>query len=816
MPKRNPEPPNSRKNAKPPRRRPGAVTVLLFWPFLLLNLVTRPFAPVARFLLRLVGYPVVAALGAGLLVACVYGARARHYDLGKLREMPERSIVLDRMGGEIGRIHGERREIVPLSQVSEYFRKAIIAREDERFALHPGMDPIGMVRALQANLRGKREGASTITQQLASDVFRLKEGEQRGAILRQLDRKFLEIAIAVRIEMALGKDQILEAYLNQINWGRQIRGIAEASRVYFERHPSELTLAEGAMLAGIVRGPDAFNPFRTLEGAVRERNTTLDRMVAAQVITREEAEAAKQEPVELRPHWRREVRESYAMDAIRRDLEIILEKENILMGGLTIHTTIDSRIQDKAEEALEKKMREIERVPGYPHQTRTAWRALQEGGRGTPDYLQGAAVVVENRTGAVLAVVGGRDANESKFNRALQRPGRQIGSLFKPFVYLAAFDQGMRPETRISDGPIQPGEIRGAGRWRPRNSDGVFGGLQPASYGLIRSRNTMSVRVGNFAGIDEVADVAGSVGLGGGLPRSPVAFLGSFEATPWQIASAYTVFPNNGVCYRPFLISEIRDRQGNVLYRSLPLDLPATRVGAAWEVARVLTQVTTRGTAASVSRLGFDKPCGGKTGTTNDFKDAWFAGFTSSLSCAVWVGLDRPRKTLQGGYGATFALPVWVDIMKAADRLGYRAGQLSTPAQLVECEVCSLSGRRATDGCREAGTAYWDKAPADTLMPATDLCPIHPARAVVVGDDGEPEVAAVPRAVPVDDGETPARPAPVARATPAREHLAPPPRAVPVDGEDYEPIPRAVEVDEDEPYYGAAEPPPPRAIPVDE
>ncbi len=822
MPKRNPEPRTSRQRAKTAGRRHGAPFYLFLWPFLLVNLLTRPFAPVARLLLRLIGYPAVAALGALLVVAVIYGARARHYDLAKLREMPERSIILDRMGVEIGRIHGERRELVPLNQVAEPFLKAIVAREDERFRLHPGMDPIGILRALQANLRGKREGASTITQQLASDAFRLKQGEKRGAILRQLDRKMLEIAIAVRIEMTLGKDAILEAYINQINWGRQIRGIGEASRVYFERHPSELTLAESAMLAGIVRGPDAFNPFRTLEGAIRERDTTLDRMVAAQAISREEADAAKQEAVELRPTWRREIRESYAMDAIRRDLEIILEKENILMGGLTIHTTIDSRIQQKGEEALDAKLRQTERLSGYPHQTRTAWRALPEESRGLPDYLQGAAVVVENRSGAVLAVVGGRDANESKFNRAIQRPGRQIGSVFKPFVYLAAFSQGMRPETRISDGPIQPGEIRGGGRWRPRNSDGVFGGLHEASYGLIRSRNTMSVRVGNYAGVDDVAELAGSVGLANSMPRSPVAFLGAFEATPWQVASAYTIFPNNGVCFRPFLISEIRDRHGNILYRSLPLDLPPTRAGAAWQVSRVLTQVTTSGTAASVSRLGFDKPCGGKTGTTNDFKDAWFAGFTSNLSCAVWIGFDKPRKIVQGGYGATLALPVWVDIMKAADRLGYKAGQLSTPPKLVDCEICTLSGRRATDGCREAGAAYFDKVPADTLLDATDLCPVHPARALVVdeetGQDDGPEIAAIPRAVPVDDDDDVSAATPSRPRTPSRPatHLAPPPpRAVPVDEADYEPIPRAVPVDEPEPYR-SDEPPPPRAVPVDE
>ena len=252
-------------------------------------------------------------------------------------------------------------------------------------------------------------------------------------------------------------------------------------------------------------------------------------------------------------------------------------------------------------------------------------------------------VVVENRTGAVLAVVGGRDANESRFNRATDAK-RQLGSIFKPFVYLAAFDQGLRPDSLISDGPIEPGEIKGGGSWRPNNSDGKFGGMEPVSYGLIRSRNTMSVRVGNHAGIPTVKDVAARAGFTTPMPETPASFLGSWEATPWEIATAYTIFPNDGVRYRPYLISEIKDHAGNILYSTLPLSYQAASSGSAWSVSRILNEVTTRGTAASVQRLGFDKPCGGKTGTTNDFKDAWFAGYTSTLTCAVWVGFDIPEK----------------------------------------------------------------------------------------------------------------------------------------------------------------------------
>jgi penicillin-binding protein 1A len=779
MPKRNPPETSRRRNDAPAtasRRGPGAGSLLLFWPFHLFHFVTRPVRQPLRFLLRVCGYPVVAGLYALLFFAVIYGIRAQQYNLAQIHAMPQRSIIRDRLGEEIGRIHGEKRSIVPLRHVSENFRKAILAREDERFYNHGAFDTIGIVRAAMKNAQGKREGASTITQQLVSDVFKLKRGEKRGDIPRQLDRKLLEIAIAIRLEFALEKDEILEAYINQINWGLQINGIGEAARIYFEKHPSELTLSQSALLAGIVRGPDSFNPFKSIEAATRERNTTLDRMLTAGVITRAEADAAKQEPIEVRPKDRREIRASYAMDTIREELEIILGRENIELGGLEIITTIDLRIQQKAEEALEKKLREVERLPGYAHPTRDAWNKLPEAGRGDPPYIQGATVVVENRSGAVLAIVGGRDARESYLNRAKHNKNetyRQLGSIFKPFVYMAAFDQGLRPESPVSDGPIQPGEIAGGRNWRPHNSDGTYGGMQPASYGLIRSRNTMSVRIGNHAGIPKVAETAVMAGFSTPMPNTPTAFLGSWGSLPWEVATAYTIFPNDGVRYRPYLISEIKDRDGNVLHSTQPLSYQAAKSGSAWSVSRILTEVTERGTAASVRRLGFEKPCGGKTGTSNDFKDAWFAGYTSSLSCAVWVGFDKPKTTINRGFGSVLALPVWVDIMKTADRLGYKAGELHSKVNLVTIDLCRLNGKRATAGCRSAGTAESTQVPGDIAPPETDFCPIHPARAqtVVLSET----VDTPPKALPV---ETPPQAPQPLRALPVND---PPLKAVPVD-----------------------------------
>jgi membrane peptidoglycan carboxypeptidase len=776
------------------RRRPGLISLLLFWPFHLLIYLSRGIRGFKRFVLLTIGIPAVAGLIVLGFLAAIYSYRAADYDLGRINKMPERTIIYDRTNNEIGRIHGEKRSIVPLGEVSENFRKAILAREDERFYSHYAIDIIGIGRAVIKNLEGKREGASTITQQLSSDVFQLKRGEKKGDLPRQLDRKCLEIAIAFRIESKLSKDRILEAYINQINWGRQIKGIGEASRIYFEKHPSQLTLSESALLAGIVRGPDAYNPFRSIEAAKRERDSTLNRMVVAKAITQKQADDAIKEPITVRPTWRRAYNESYAMDAIRRDLEIILEKENIELGGLIITTTIDQRLQKVAEQAVEKKLSEVEKMSGYRHQTRAKWLSIPEEQRKLPEYIQSSAVLIENRTGAVIALVGGRDADESPFNRALQAR-RQIGSVFKPFVYLAAFDKDIRPSTLISDGPIQHGEIKGAATWKPSNADGKFGGMHPASYGLIRSRNTMSVRIGNLAGLTKVKDVSRAAGFGLAMPEKPASFLGSWEATPYEVATAYTIFPNDGVRFRPYIISEIRDKKNNVLYATHKIDYQAANPGSAWSVSKILQEVATSGTAASMKRLGFTQEAAGKTGTTNDFKDAWFAGYTSNLTCAVWAGFDQPKKTFHGGYGSTLSLPIWVDIMKTADRLGYKAGQLHSNMDMISIHVCRLSGKYATSGCTSAGTAYNEKVPADSAPKSIDLCPIHPAKARPIdlnalpptpdseSNPGDPQRAILVtdpvRAQPVREDPPRAQPVEIPPQTPSEETI--PPRAEPVE-----------------------------------
>lgn len=778
--------PSNRKKAPESSKAPALGSVILFWPFLIFHGLIKPLPKAFRIPLRFCGDLMIAGLYAGLVMGSIYFLRARPYDMAKVAEMPQRTVVYDRRGVELGRIHGEKRDVIDIANVSQDFIFAILAREDKRFYKHGGVDWFGVARAMKENFqRGKvDQGASTLTMQLARNSFPLKlKWLDPWPKLQELDRKFLEVAVAYRIEAAYsgdeGKQQILQHYLNRIFLGHNIRGLEEASRTYFEKSAKDLTLSESALLAGIVRGPNQFSPFKTIDGAKRERDTTLDSMVREQFITAEQAATAKKEEVNIRPEWRRTFHHSYAMDAITRELDRILEEENIEMGGLKITTTIDHLIQQKAEEALDTKLRQVERSPGYQHQTRTKWMELPAEGKAPPQYIQGSLVAIENLTGGVLAIVGGRDADESKFNRALQGK-RQIGSVFKPFVYIAGFDAGIRPDTLISDARLGRGEIRKGRGWSPDNSDGKYGGYLPASVGLIRSRNTMSVRVGNRAGIERVAEVAKSLDFSTPMPETPISFLGAWEATTAEVASAYTVFPNGGKRFAPRIISEIRDRAGNLLYENRAISYEATRPGSTWAVSNILREVTERGTAAAVKSLGFSKPCGGKTGTTNDFRDAWFAGYTSSITCAVWVGLDTPKKTIERGYGSTLALPIWVEVMKTADKLGYKAEGIKSQLSFTECRLCRDSGMRATPGCEAAGTAYNDSVPQDSVPTPKELCPIHPAKALPV-ESGDIAAADVPRAQPVEE---------VPRALPVDEELGPirdeeeiPLKAIPVEDE---------------------------------
>jgi penicillin-binding protein 1A len=655
--------------------------------------------------------------GALFAVFLFYGTWAQTFDMKNVGEMPERSTVYDVDGKIYSRLAGANRLKVSLSEVSPQFIAALLAREDTRFYSHKGIDWRGVLRALVRDVfsMSAKEGASSLTQQLARNSLPL------GG--RTFSRKVLEAMVALRIERQFTKQQILELYVNRIYFGSGCYGVETASQAYFGKDASKLNLSEAALLAGLIRSPNRFSPLKNPEGAAIQRDAVLDRMVELKKITRAQADQAKKAKIVTHPKRMPQVQENYAMDAVQRALSLILTQDQMDDGGLSIYTTLDPAVQNAAHEALDTQLSKIERQSNFRHPTKAEYKPPENGeGDAAMPYLEGAVVVIDNASGGIRALVGGRDYSQSKFNRALAPANRQVGSAFKPFVYAVAFSHGLLPGAAISDGPIQPGEIDGAGNWSPANSDGTYGGIMPCSYGLVHSRNTMSVRVGQFAGLDAVQRVGKDLGIAQNIPHGPASYIGSFESDLKDLTSAYTVFPNEGVRRQAYIIERIDDQQHKPIYLAAHITSQAIDPSAAWMTSEVMEDVLTKGTAASARSLGFKLPAAGKTGTTNDYKDAWFVGYTSTLTCGVWVGFDQPTTIVSHGYGAALALPVWTQVMSKASR-HYPAEPLQPKMPIQRARVCSISNQLATTGCSAAGSAYDIDLPIDKIP--TVACQVH-------------------------------------------------------------------------------------------
>ncbi len=656
---------------------------------------------------------------AGLLIAAMvlfqYSRLAATYDITAAGRMPMESKVTDATGVLVGYLHGENVGTpVTLDQVSPHFIQALIAREDSRFYQHHGIDHRGLIRAWLRNLKEKRtvQGASTLTMQLTRMAFALSG--------RTIQRKLLEMALARRIEKHFSKDEILTHYINRVFLGTGMNGIEQAAQGYFGKPASDLTLPEAAMIAGVIRAPNGFSPFRNYEAALREMRSTLLRMADEGLIT--EAEVAASEsarPVVLpQERWMGMLKRQAKISEQSYLLKMVGDRVDEMfpslvgVGGLSIRTTFDTRLQSAAEQAVSTRLGELENQKGYPHPVFAAHRA------GDPAYLQAATVVIENFTGAVRAAVGGRDFQHSAFNRAIQSQ-RPMGSIFKPLVYGTAFERGLFPGMLISDGAIAPGEISwDRFGWNPENADGVYGAMLPVETGLIKSRNTMTVRVGERAGIESVIAMMEHAGLGElerAEPSAPI-YIGTVGANVRDVTSAYSVFATGGVRHEPFFIESVTDRDGSVLYEHGDVNYRVLSPGAAWLTSNILKKVLEEGgTAAGVRDLGFDAPAGGKTGTTNDYQDAWFVGYTSRLSAGVWIGLDQPGKIMEGAYGGRIALPVWNDIMIEAQRIGYEFTDFAEPEEVISMELCRESGLLAGEVCKARGCVYVEAVPHDLI-----------------------------------------------------------------------------------------------------
>ncbi len=593
------------------------------------------------------------------VVALGFYAWALRFDLHTISDMPQRSTVFDKDGKFYSRLAGENRVVVPFDKISNNFVNALLAREDTRFYYHHGIDPIGISRAIVRNFiaGGFREGASTITQQLARNSFPLG-GKTMG-------RKLVEAALAYRIETELSKEDILAAYMNRIYFGSGYYGVETASQAYFGKPASRMNLPEAAMLAGLIRSPNRFSPFNNLDKAIRERNTVLRRMEELDLITEAQMDDALASTPKIASKPRSTPQENWAMDTILRDLELVIDGEEFGEGGLKIYTTIDGTLQRKAESSVARRVEQIESLPGFPHKAMKAYDDLST--EETAPYLQAAAIALDSTTGGIRAIVGGRDYAHSKFNHALLGQ-RQIGSAVKPFVYAKAFEAGLNPNQPISDNRIQPGEIPSSfGRYDPSNSDNTYRGNLPAGEGLVLSRNTMSVRIGVQAGLNAIADSLVRAGISTDPPRFPALCLGAFESNLKDLTAGYTVFATGGVKLQPYLIDHITDADGKTIYKATRGKIDVLKPAASRLTTSLMEQVLTRGTAARARQLGLHHRAAGKTGTTNNYQDAWFVGFDDRITCGVWVGFDQPKKIMSGGTGAELALPIWVDIVEAAN-----------------------------------------------------------------------------------------------------------------------------------------------------
>jgi len=669
--------------------------------------------------------------------AIYFNVKALGFDLKKLKEVPQRTLVYDRKDKLLGHVsgHGENRVIVPLKSVSKNFIKALLSREDSRFYHHGGVDYRGVARAMWRNMKegDMEQGASTLTMQLVRNTYGMRE--------KSIYRKLLEVALAKRLERRFSKDKILEFYVNRVYFGAGLYGVEKASQGFFMKPASDLNLGESALLAGIIRGPSLLNPFRNLKAAEATRDEVLARMTDEGEISDAEAEAAKSTPLVLRPPNQRLATGSYVLQTIHDLLDNYLDKSDIEKGGLRIYTTIDSDLQSAAERALDGNLSRIESQPGFPHSPRSSFKS-KSGSMSTP-YVQGAVVSIENATGGILAMVGGRDFGESPFNRSFNAK-RQAGSSFKPFVYAVAFQRGgLLPGSFVSDDEIR---LKGSNGkiWSPKNSDGKFTGLQPAAIGLIRSRNTMSVRVGQIAGIANVRSMARALKFGE-IPASPVSFLGAFETTPMTITSAFSTFACKGLNRSPHIIQRIENSVGKVL---VPPEIHGTRVfpeSVCWLTSDILGRAVNDGTGKVIRAAGYKAPCYGKTGTTNDYRDAWFVGFTDKVTTGVWVGMDRPETIMNHGYGSKLAAPIWTDVMKKAETSGYRAEPLPAPPKMRDVVLCRECGGIAN---RRTIYPYQMELPPD-LMPRHQ-CPGH-GRNLFTNKQRPPRAIPVPE-IPGDQG----------------------------------------------------------------
>jgi penicillin-binding protein 1A len=718
--------------------------------------------------------------------------------------------LLARDGQTIGEFATERRVVIGYDDMGANLRNAIISTEDAGFNEHFGVSVSRIViTALKDIVTGQRAGASTITQQLARDLFLREYMREGGAFertgTRGLERKIKEWIVAVQIEKRYTKPDIFRFYANQIYLGHGAYGVEAASRLYFDKPAKELAPEEAATIAAIIQAPERLSPYVDARRAMVRRNYVLQRMEEEGYLTAEEAAAAAERPLVLRgqPTQDRSIA-PYFVEDIRKSLEQKYGAKALYEAGLRVQTTLDAELQLAANQAVDRGLRRIDKrrsgfrkparnvvaeghaldrftterwsrpilagdivpavvmsVPakGTPGNARlrigmheidllpsaftwtrkTSPADLFKAGDlvevevrtfkdGMPDTLgleqapliEGALLAIDNRTGQIRAMVGGYSFARSKFNRATQAR-RQVGSSFKPFIYTTAIDRGFTPVSVFIDEPVSYEAGPNQPRYEPMNYDRKFEGPVTLRWALEDSRNIPAVKALAELGAPSVIKMAARFGLPPNMPPYLSLALGSVEETLWDMTSAYTVFPNQGVRMTPYAVSSIADREGNVLEENRPEPHEAIRADTAFVMTNLLRGVVQRGTAAAANRL--DWPLAGKTGTMDEYTDAWFIGFDPNITVGVWVGYDEKKPLGNGETGAQAALPIWIDFMKAyIDKRGDRKDppRFEPPGNIVFVTLDSGINEAFINGTQPQGAAAVPAAAVSAVSPVSN------------------------------------------------------------------------------------------------
>ncbi len=706
---------------------------------------------------------------------------AQTFDLEEVHDLETASIIFDRNGEELGRIFVQNRRPVGIDEVSENVVNALIATEDKRFFEHHGVDYVGIARAAINNFRarGITSGASSITQQLGRNTFEMRE--------RSISRKVTEIFLAQRIEDKFTKREILELYLNRVYYGSGFYGIAAASNGYFGKEPIDLTIPEAATLTGLIKSPNRLSPFNNPDKSRSVRNYVLGRMRIEGMLSHKKMYEYQLEPLVTIPKGSAVSKSKYVYEQVRQRVIEVIGFELASQGGFRIQTTIDNRLQRKAEVSLAKQLDKIEEHEGYEHQTLTEYKTLKrefiarkkelekesasvtkEGEEPLlqvnsqlpkPVYLQGAVLAIDNHTGGIVTLVGGRDFNDSMFDRAVLSR-RPPGTAFTPFVYAAAFERGRFPGTPVDDIPIDNrrvmiGGMSGIlGEWGTESLANVHVGQLPARRSLALSKIAATVRLGMRTGLTNVIGLAERSGIrfNGEIKDFNAAMLGRSPASMPEMCLAYSIFPNQGIrAERTHILSSIRDSKGKIIYSTQihQLEKPLIDKFTAWQITSCLMDALRDGTGRKAyDQYGLkEMPIAGKSGTEYGYTDNWFIGYTSKITCAVWAGFDIPTPIYPNAFSSDTVLPVWTQVMN--DAAEYFPPELFEPPEgSTRIEVCRVSGERATDQCsdlvpgapgkppRNVRTTYVEYLRPGTIV--TTSCSVH-------GGTVSPEMTTGPR-----------------------------------------------------------------------